>query len=232
MSTVSEIGFDGEIGGTITDTNEQIVTKHQVGSNTIDMDGSGNGVFTLVTEVTDTPGLTECYISEPVISDTDLLDKDFTITLSDYVLSNSDMALDHMFFTGDLSTLTGYVLQYPPVANNLVIIKITGGAIGGGKTFDLPGEFNPTISHDFVMSRTSGTISISLDSVPLEGEDYGIDGTTWTSYAGTGIILLGVFYDVGTSFVKQIGNFSIDVAGASTMSAFCIKSKKIFRRGL
>jgi hypothetical protein len=200
FTTISEIKFDGSVGGTITDENGETITKNAVPPNTIDMDGSGNGVFT----ANDTAGI-NCYITEPIVASTDLLGANFKITFNDIFNSvGSDYGI--IYFFGDFSTKNGALFYtddswvvYGEFINNVVQYY---------RLYYVPIGLDTTSPHDIVISRICGEISFSIDGEPLCIRGKLRTYSFTDSFVGTGNIYVGFLQD--DPYTTTIGNFKIE----------------------
>lgn len=200
FTTISEIKFDGSVGGTITDENGETITKNAVPPNTIDMDGSGNGVFT----ANDTAGI-NCYITEAVVSGTDLLSYNFKITFSD-IFNSVGSDYGKIYFFGDFSTVTGSLFYTD--SSWVAYIGYINNVATFARWYHKPTGLDTTSPHDIVISRIGGEVSFSIDGEPLcIRAKYGVYDYH-PSFSGTGNIYVGFLQD--DTYTTTIGNFKIE----------------------
>lgn len=212
MDIASHITFTGSPGDPIIDTNGQTVTKEITGSNTVDLDGSGNGVFTLVTGGGLDP-TKYARISEPVVETTDLTDKDFTITISDFLMSGATFVTEY-FFIGDAASFIGFALTY--VMGQGFYLQITKG-LGSPPDYYIiyftPEGWTPWGEglHTVVISRISGVYSASFGSLgTLTPSVDTLTGAEIPSYEGTGVWTTGIGLDSAASHSITMGDFKLE----------------------
>lgn len=226
LEIVSHIDFAGIIGSDITDTNGQKVSKNVAGSNTIDKDGSGNGVF-FIDSAEGGLALSMDMLSEPITADIDLLDKDFEITFTDFQMTCAGFLWVVIpFVFGNLATGNGYVIQRVMTEGAFWVFKLVNGVVGDTNVYTDPVGFSLLAKHTYKIKRESGIISFLIDDVASTKTASPLDGQTWDSYAGTGQIYFGNLYDIGRDLTLTIGDFKIELEGSSPAPSGGVSHKK------
>lgn len=156
---------------------------------------NGEGVFNLVS------GASTCLI-ERITEDTDLSDKDFKITITDFRMTVARDTTILMWLGGG-----NYGIAILPSANCIYMSYWVGNTLT--KLWALGTEFDYSINHTFVITRTNLTYAITCDGVPLVGIEgsHTITGEHCKSNVG------GAFYfgDVwsGNPTTMYIGNLEV-----------------------
>lgn len=208
MIIVSEITFTGNIGDPITDPTSGVTpVKTNSGLNTIDLDGLGNGVFTCVQEAS---GQTQNYLVESVVSATDLLDKDFKITLTDFVVSESQGIMPFIYVTNG-GTLA-YILSIGLFGSDRVVLF--NSTMTAYINWQAEHDIDITVPHAYVLAKTAGIYSCEIDGVSLgrHSQSGSLDSTPFS--AGY-MFAVGNANTNGNPYVTNIGNFKMQKDGGT-----------------
>ena len=181
------------------DTNGNTVTV--VGDVTA---SGGEGVF-----VNASSGVQTC-LTEAITTDTELLDKDFIITISDIRMSVEQDMPTLLLWIDNRSR--NYSVGYAPATNTLNMSMWFG--VSYGVVWSLGAGFDGTINHTFVITRTNLSYTATCDGTPLTETSNSINGRSWRSVAG------GTFYFgnawKGLTNTFYVGGLRIEVPHPTT----------------